>query len=78
MLQKSSSTSKSGNRLKALQRRLDLRNHGDTKERISEATTIKSRLNNINISKEIAEFLKRFLSLTEKDNENRVLKRLTS
>lgn len=78
MLQKSSSTSKSGNRLKALQRRLDLRNHGDTKERISEATTIKSRLNNINISKEIAEYLKRFLSLTEKDNENRVLKRLTS
>lgn len=78
MLQKSSSTSKSGNQLKALQRRLDLRNHGDTKERISEATTIKSRLNNINISKEIAEFLKRFLSLTEKDNENRVLKRLTS
>lgn len=78
MLQKSSSTSKSGKRLKALQRRLDLRNHGDTKERISEATTIKSRLNNINISKEIAEFLKRFLSLTEKDNENRVLKRLTS
>ena len=78
MLQKSSSTSKSGNRLKAFQRRLDLRNHGDTKERISEATTIKSRLNNINISKEIAEFLKRFLSLTEKDNENRVLKRLTS
>lgn len=78
MLQKSSSTSKSGNRLKALQRRLDLRNHGDTKEHISEATTIKSRLNNINISKEIAEFLKRFLSLTEKDNENRVLKRLTS
>lgn len=78
MLQKSSSTSKSGNRLKTLQRRLDLRNHGDTKERISEATTIKSRLNNINISKEIAEFLKRFLSLTEKDNENRVLKRLTS
>lgn len=78
MLQKSSSTSKSRNRLKALQRRLDLRNHGDTKERISEATTIKSRLNNINISKEIAEFLKRFLSLTEKDNENRVLKRLTS
>ena len=67
MLQKSSSTSKSGNRLKALQWRLDLRNHGDTKERISEATTIKSRLNNINISKEIAELLKRFLTLTDKD-----------
>ena len=78
MLQKSSSTSKSGNRLKALQRRLDLRNHGDTKEPISKAATIQSRLNNINISKEIAELLKRFLTLTEKDNVNRALKRLTS
>ena len=62
-MKKSSRTSKSGEQIQALQRRLDLGNSGDIKELIPKATTIQNRLNKINISKGIAELVKCFLAL---------------
>ena len=78
LLQKPSKTSKSGDHLDSLEKRLQLRERGEVKSLLLEAETIQQRLTSNNHPKNIADVSKKNAKLMRKGNINGTLKLLTN